>query len=208
MAKEPIEIRELIKWALVDQMVEAAIKAANARMVHSGGGMVTSAVALQQMLKLGCKIDGHGPGDAYNDEILIDCHVDAVKVYDALVSLPHDQAKNSVYFHSIKCTTPDWAAEGVGKLVPVLGKNGKPKPLLKSARPDGEEVRTIDGVKYLMEYDGLAPYEVKLARAQYSVWYNALVAIQLELEKKLQSFSPQPPSVCAQPWERMIKKVG
>ena len=208
MAKEPIEIRELIKWALVDQQVEASVKAANARMVHPTGGMATSGTKLEQMLKLGCKVDGHGPGETLDEIRFVDCHIDAVRIYDALDHLPRREAKNAVYFHSIKGTVPDWAEEGVGQLVPVLGKNGKPVPLVKSTRINGEEVRTVDGVKYLMEYEGLAPYQVKRARAQYTVWYEALVALQLELEKSLQAFIPQPPSVRAMPWERMIKKVG
>ena len=208
MAKEPIEIRELVRWALVDQQVEASIKAANARMVHRKGGMVTSTAKLEQMLQLGCKIDGHGPGELLDDREIFDCHVDAVRVYDALDHLPRREAKDAIYFHCKRNTVPDWAEEGVGKLVPVLGKNGKPKPLVKSPRPNGEDTGLINGEKYLMEYDGLEPYQVKRARLIYSIWYEGLVAIQRELEKSLKSFIPQPPSVRAQPWETMIKKVA
>lgn len=202
MAKELIDIRDLVKWALVDQQVEAAVRAAN--VVMGRGGMVTSTARLESVLKLGCKVDGSAPT---SEQIITHCHSDAIEVYDNLCRLPA-KARDLVYFHCLKASAPDWLEEGVGPLVPKLGKNGKPVRLTQSMRGASDEVVIKNNVRYLMTYEGYTPHDVRIARAEYAVWYEGLVALSHELENTLERYIVQPPNVRREPWERLIKKVG
>lgn len=202
MAKELIDIRDLVNWALVDQQVEAAVRASRAAV--GGDGMASSAAKLESMLKLGCKVDGSGPSA---DQVITHCHPDAIEVFDAAWRLK-GRARDLVFFHSLKASAPDWIEEGVGPLVPKLGKNGKPMRAGHGVRGANDEVVMRNNARYLMTYDGYTPYDVRVARAEYAVWYEGLVALQQELEKKLERFIPLSPSVRREPWELLIKKVG
>ncbi|MCZ4274004.1 hypothetical protein [Maritalea porphyrae] len=198
MSKEQIEIQELVRWALVDQCVEQAAAA-----VRRGDGPtanLTSTAKIERMLMLGCTIDGHGPND---QNIIANCHVDAIEVFDALWHLK-GQARDLVYFHAKKDSQPDWIEEGVGTLVPQVGKNGKPVKMFEGAKTGDCVVRS----GYLYTYDGYPPHIVNAARAAHTVWWEGLNALQCDLKNILSAFSPLPTSVLREPWAVDLKKVG
>lgn len=199
MAKQAVDIEDLLRWAYQRQQVDRAG-------VSSAEGCLS---VMARGIPNGLGGGGRGPAAlVYGAPV----HADADAVH-AVVTRPFHlgglmaQVRDLVIYHARTGSRPDWMDGARPVLVPLLNGTGAPKALLDG---NGKRVgcRIIEGVALRDAHTGLEVIErgtphskIAFERSRYAAWRAALVWIAAELRRaRLDESEPLDPRAPAEPW--------
>lgn len=186
MAKVKIDIEDLVVWALAKQCADVSRGSGIAQELRQLAGGATATDRLEQYLAVGTRVDGggHSSQKVAPDAQRVAAAIDAMPIEAAALLVLAGRGMQSL----------DWGEEGIGHWVPVLDRKGRHKKRWQ----DTAQCRGLLGWEY--SYQGYMPSDLDLIRIQYVVWWEALQALQLRLDGRLDGFQVTGPRRAAEPW--------
>ncbi len=188
--REVWDIEKLIEWAYRVQCIDKAQRAGTA-LVNSGPGDVMGGGA-SGVIALGCRVD-LPPASLRYGYSGVGVNDDAVIIDDAVMMLPAE-ATVPVIVHGRAGTRPDWEAEGVGRMVPLLDAGGRKQYLWR------DQSKRRGQIACLVRNTGASWAQVECARAEYTVWHEALCVLAQSLNGQLERIEVTGPVAPATPW--------
>ncbi|MGJ8529829.1 hypothetical protein [Maritalea sp.] len=194
-AKTKIDIHKLVHWALVREHAEHVARLqAQAFSPGQSQGYATN----NSVLELGTHVDS----STFAAKVAgAKCHDDALTVLDAIHRLPSEAQMVVIKCGRADCH-PYFAPEGVGKMVPVLDRNGHPKKKWRNP----ETKAGFLGVE--MVWEGLLREEVNFYRNGYKMWREALCELHASLQKELISYALTKKLPSTTPWKTRGKSMS
>lgn len=176
---DPADIEAMLHWAYQTECVD---RVSNGRMSDIGR-MRSTLGGLGWRIALGVEVDcARGP------ILPVTCHPDAERIHERVLALGAERI-GLVISHAKAGTRPDWGADIVPQLKPLIGGNGRP-----------EVVRDTRGKACWCPVYPVADVEhIEFLRAVWLTWWGALD----HLARDLVGYIDRPvraPGVAREPW--------
>lgn len=184
--KEKKDIEWLLHWAFSTQFVEQAAGDLKQLGPSSGPG------GFESLALLGVRVDCSSSAEKM---LGVCCHDDAAMIYDTVMRIDSPEAKGLLILHARANTRPDWIPAGVGKLVPVLDRNGKPRRMYRNPEKSRGDLGPM------MEWQGNSVDMVEYHRAMWSAWHEGMCVLVDAVNADMTSFIATPPKAQAAPWD-------
>ena len=175
---ETLDVEQLVTWALRNQ----------------GLGWAGSDAPGADWADLGTRVDTSNRWSVPAPSAALQTDDDALVVRACIDRLPPEAAALVVQ-HGRVGGRPDWCEEGEGKYVQM--RDGRGRPLWDWSDPinrTGEKTPR-------MVFEGMRPQLVQFYRAQYTAWWEALVALVAPLNAALKTHQVIGPFAPERPWD-------
>ncbi|MCA3623619.1 MAG: hypothetical protein IOC52_05505 [Methylobacterium sp.] len=226
MAKERIDIEELLRWAYQRQKVDRVMRETSGR----GNGAAAWVVASENFLKYGVRIDNPTPAGMFAPRAPADAEIihDTVLRLDDLfiddeggvwspdrlesagASLLRDKAKR--FWMEVSGVRAPLTPCHLPALLIIHAKNGTKPEWCDGWRPAGARDRVVtdrsDRDKWGRARKAGRDFtadDVAFYRAEYRCWHAGLVLLAAVLADGLQDFEPIPPASAPAPWAKAKK---
>lgn len=182
--KQTMSIDALVHWAYAVEKVDVMASRSTVRLSY---GYANN----QAVFELGTHIDcSPSYYDCFGSAGAPD---DAMTLHDQVLLLSAD-AFFLVITHGRTDTAPNWYPAGPGREVEITDGRGRRKPIYR------DQINRTGIIGYQKHWVGHRPETVEFGRAQYTLWYEALVCLENAVRERLESHDVTAPAVSATPW--------
>ena len=182
---DAVDIEALVSWAYRVQCVDRMAGLMDVAWGEAGPSFRSATHAMLDFAALGVRVDS-SPG--FVVAMGATAQDDALVIHAAVLRLP-SEAFALVVAHAKGGSRPPWHGIEAEALVADTDRKGRVRMLRDNCRP----------VACLLRHR-VDPDLVEFSRAQYVVWWEALVVLAGELAGRLEGSHPLAPSAPREPW--------